>query len=136
MDDVRTQAQDLAYQLVVQVPESQRRSQLLKIKQTNPTLHALTLQAMNELRQSMASQGQAMVLQQEQQAAQQGGAPTQQKQALAKLPSMEMVRLLLLSEMDSIDRGYLRKVACDCSNPAVRKAFSTLYRVLTGTETL
>lgn len=133
MDDVRSQAQDLAYQLVVQVPESQRRSQLLKIKQTNPTLHALTLQAMNELRQSMASQGQAMVLQQEQANAQQG-AP-QQKQASA-LPSPEGLRLFLLSEMNMIDRPYLRKVACDCHDPVVRKAFSLLYKTVVGMENL
>ena len=41
-----------------------RRGELIKIKHSNPTLHALVIQEMDALRQSMASQGQAAMMQQ------------------------------------------------------------------------
>jgi len=62
--DLTSQAQALAQQLLTQVPESMRRGELIKIKHSNPTLHALVIQSMDEMRNQAASQGQAMVLQQ------------------------------------------------------------------------
>ena len=126
MDDVRSQAQDLANQLLFQVPEGQRRGQLSKIKQTNPTLHALTIQAMNELRQQMSSQGGAMLMQQQQQAAAAGQMPAK---TAADLPSPEGIRLLILSEISGVDRTYMRKMASDINKEGVRKAFSFVHRL-------
>jgi len=126
IDDVRAQAQDLANQLLFQVPEGQRRGQLMKIKQTNPTLHALTVQAMDELRGQMASQGQQMLMQQQQQAAAAGQMP---EKAATALPSPEVIRLLILSEMGDVDRNYMKKVACDIKlDPSLSKTFQFVFR--------
>jgi len=62
--DVRDQAAQLANQMLTQMTETQRRSELIKIKHSNPTLHALVKQFMAEQRQMAATQGQQMVLQQ------------------------------------------------------------------------
>lgn len=62
--DVRQTAADLANRLLTQMTETQRRSELIRIKHSNPTLHALVKQFMAEQRQMAASQGQQMVLQQ------------------------------------------------------------------------
>ena len=63
--DVYEQAGALAQQLLTQTPESMRRSQLIKIKHSNPTLHALVIQRMDEMRNQAALQGRDMVLQQQ-----------------------------------------------------------------------
>jgi len=126
MDDVRAQSQELANQLLFQVPEGQRRGQLMKIKQTNPTLHALTVQAMDELRRQMNSQGGAMLLQQQQQAAAAGQMPAK---TAADLPSPEGIRLLILSELADIKRPYMQKLANDVDKDGVRKAFSFVHRL-------
>ena len=63
-DDLRGYASALAQQLLTQTPESMRRSELIKIKHSNPTLHALVLQRMDEMRNQAALQGREMVLQQ------------------------------------------------------------------------
>lgn len=62
--DVYEQAGALAHQLLTQTPESMRRSQLIKIKHSNPTLHALVIQRMEDLRNQASLQGRDMVLQQ------------------------------------------------------------------------
>ena len=59
--DVHEQAMALAQQLLTQVPATQRRSELIKIKHSNPTLHALVLQNMDEMRSQAESQGRAMM---------------------------------------------------------------------------
>lgn len=61
--DVRDQAAQLANQMLTQMTETQRRSELIKIKHSNPTLHALVKQFMAEQRQMAAMQGQQMILQ-------------------------------------------------------------------------
>ena len=63
--DVYEQAGALAQQLLTQTPESMRRSELIKIKHSNPTLHALVIQRMEEMRNQAALQGRDMVLQQQ-----------------------------------------------------------------------
>ena len=147
--DVNSQAKDIAYQLVTQVPENQRRGQLIKIKNSNPTLHALVLQEMNALRQQMASQGQSMMLQQ----AQAQGA---QKQAMAeelkKFPSTMLLGLHIAGEIMDYSPNDLRKLACairyDIPNikefdaekagsvPPSLQAFRFIYRHWKGWETL
>lgn len=126
MDDVRSQAQELAQQLLFQVPEGQRRSQLMKIKQTNPTLHALVIQSMNEQRRQMASQGQQMLMQQNQQAAQ------GQTKTASDLPSPIMIGILLQDQATSYSRAELRKIASDIDKPGVKDAFSFVYKMITG----
>lgn len=134
MDDIRGQAQDLAQQLLFQVPEGQRRGQLMDIKQTNPTLHALTLQAMNEIRQQMRSDGQSMIMEQQRQAAMQGG---MQKQGSFKraefLPSPEYIRLLILNACDGLetDKQYFTKLALD-SKHIGNDTFNFVYGLATG----
>ena len=59
------QAGALAQQLLTQTPESMRRGELIKIKHSNPTLHALVIQRMDEMRNQAALQGRDMVLQQQ-----------------------------------------------------------------------
>ena len=67
--DIWSQAGDIAKNLVLATPPSRVRGQLLKIKQTNPTLHSMVKQQMDDLRAQLRSQGQEMAIQ----AAQQGG---------------------------------------------------------------
>ena len=67
--DIWSQAGEIAKNLILSTPPSQVRGQLLKIKQTNPTLHSMVKQQMDDLRAQLRSQGQEMAIQ----AAQQGG---------------------------------------------------------------
>jgi len=121
--DVHEQAKELAYQLVVQTPETARRGELIKIKHSNPTLHALVSQEMDNLRQQMASQGRQMVLQQEQQKTA-GHVPRGVRVAGAgEIPSPLALGLLINSQAMDIDRKYMRKVARDIDIPGVRSAF-------------
>jgi hypothetical protein len=59
--DVSEQAQQLAQQLLTQTPASMRRGELIKIKHSNPTLHALVLQYMDDMRTQAAAQGRAQM---------------------------------------------------------------------------
>jgi len=61
--DMYSAAQDMTQQLLG-MTHMQRRQYLAKVKQTNPTMHALLLQMLQEARQGMASQGQQMIMQQ------------------------------------------------------------------------
>lgn len=68
--DIWSQAGDIAKKLVLQTPPSQVRGYLLKLKQTNPTLHSQVKQQMDDLRSQLRSQGQVMATEA---AKQQGG---------------------------------------------------------------
>lgn len=68
--DVWEQAGQIAQQLVLNTPPTQVRGQLIRLKQTNPTLHSMVKQRMEEMRSQLRSQGQVMATQQAQQ---QGG---------------------------------------------------------------
>lgn len=61
--DLISYAQDLTQQLL-QMSHTQRRQYLQRVQQTNPTLHALLLQMLDETRRGMASQGKEMLMQQ------------------------------------------------------------------------
>jgi hypothetical protein len=61
--DVRAQAEVYAQQLL-SMPDSQRRGLLIKIKQSNPTLHDQVIGIMNDMRSQARSQGGAMMLEQ------------------------------------------------------------------------
>lgn len=101
--DVSQQAKDIAYQLVVQTPETARRGQLIKIKQSNPTLHALVLQEMDTLRSQLASQGQTMMLQQMKTGAAHDDAD--------KMPSPMMLGLLIANQVLDYSNKDMRKLA-------------------------
>lgn len=59
--DVSEQAKQLAQQLLTQTPATMRRAELIKIKHSNPTLHALVIQNMDEMRQQAAAMGRAQL---------------------------------------------------------------------------
>ena len=102
--DINQQAKDMAYQLVTQTPESARRGQLIKIKQSNPTLHALVLQEMDNLRSQLASQGQQQMLQQMKTgSARDTGADN--------LPSPMMIGLLIANQVLDYSPRDMRKLA-------------------------
>ena len=61
-NDLQASAQQLAQQLLG-LPEGQKDSELRKLKQHNPTLHALVRQNMDDIRSQARMQGGAMLLQ-------------------------------------------------------------------------
>lgn len=62
--DMIAQAQQLAQQLLA-MPASMRQSNLIQLKRTNPILHALVSQAIEDIRQQASLVGRTMVLQQQ-----------------------------------------------------------------------
>lgn len=60
--DMSAQAQEMAMQLA-QMPYEARRPELINLKNSNPTMHALVKQQLEEVRGAAASQGKQMVLQ-------------------------------------------------------------------------
>lgn len=73
--ELMQKAEEIANEMLFSMPDTLRRSQLIKLKQTNPTLHAQVKQIMEDKRQSMALHGQVQVQQQGQQAVQSGQPP-------------------------------------------------------------
>lgn len=72
--DVYGQAHDLAQQMLYSMPETLRRSQLRKL-QGNPTLHALVIQFMDQMRNEARSQGGSQIIEQGRTAVQAGQPP-------------------------------------------------------------
>jgi hypothetical protein len=85
-EDTEAQVDQIAQQLL-QMPESQRRSELLQLKRDDSTLHALVKQKLDEQNQRMATAGKSQLQGQLQQQGQgQPGAAV--KQGSRRLPSM------------------------------------------------
>ena len=63
-EDFQAQAQLLAQQILA-LPESQKDSQLIKLKKADPTMHALVRSIINDIRQQAQTQGGAMLMQQQ-----------------------------------------------------------------------
>ena len=129
--DVYEQGKQIAQQLVTQTPESLRRGELIKIKHSNPTLHAIVLQQMDELRGELARQGKAMMLQQ----VKQGSASKEQIMEEARhLPSPLSLQLHILSEISSYNREDLQKIAMDIKYKVkgAKEAFSFIYKHIQG----
>jgi hypothetical protein len=63
-EDMQAQAQLIAQQLL-SLPESQKDSQLIKLKKSDPTMHALVKSILSDIRQQAQTQGGAMLLQQQ-----------------------------------------------------------------------
>lgn len=126
--DVQEQAKALAQQLLIQTPETMRRGELIKIKHSNPTLHALVLQEMDTMRQDMARQGQAMMMQQAKQAEaiDLGG--------MRALPSPIRIGLLIADQLTEYNKYDLMKIAMDIKDrvPHADDAFRYVYRRMLG----
>jgi hypothetical protein len=125
--DVYEQAKAVAQQLLIQTPETQRRGELIKIKHSNPTLHALVIQQMDEMRQQMASQGQAMVMQQ----LKQGSA-----EQVPEVPFLMPINLLISQQLMDYSVKDLQKIAMDIKRkvPHAKEAFHYVYSRLMGWE--
>jgi hypothetical protein len=142
--DVHEQAKQLAQQLLFQTPETQRRSELIKIKHSNPTLHALVIQEMDAVRQQASTQGQSMVMeQQKQQMGAAGGGMVAQASVLGgkydvnAITSVYNMDSLIADAVLSYNRSDWQKLACavkDTGNTKTieYKAFSYAYRKLRG----
>ena len=127
--DVYEQGKQLAYQLVTQTPETLRRGELIKIKQSNPTLHAIVLQEMNTIRQEMARQGQALMLQQAQ-----GQKTAAAMEDAKQLPSPLRLELTIMSSICDYDRKDLQKIAIDIKRDikGAKEAFHFIYGHMQG----
>lgn len=82
--DINEQAKQTAQQMLYQMSDSQRTSELIKMKQSNPTLHAAVKQELENLRSAHSSQGQQMSIEQAKQQQAPGG-PLQQPQQGAEV---------------------------------------------------
>jgi hypothetical protein len=111
--DVYEQAKALAQQLLFQTPETMRRGELIKIKGSNPTLHALGLQEMKNVRQEMGRQGGAQMMEQAKQqgAGAPGGGGMVATAAAKDLPSAIGIDLLLVGQTDLYSRDDMKKIA-------------------------
>jgi hypothetical protein len=132
--DVHEQAKQLAQQLLLQTPESMRRGELIKIKHSNPTLHALVIQEMDNMRNEMSRQGGAMVQEQaKQEMMGQGGGMIAQA---SSMPSMMLIGALVADQVFSYTREDLKKIAHDIKNkvPLAKQAFHFVYSKAKGWE--
>lgn len=120
--DVYEQGKALAQQLLFQTPETMRRGELIKIKHSNPTLHAIVTQEMDNLRQDMARQGQAQMMMQMQ-------AQGQGQKAASHVDLLPVVTLLF-DQLSSYTRNDLRKIAHDIKK-GVKGADSAFHYIFT-----
>lgn len=120
--DVYEQGKSLAQQLLLNTPDSARRGELIKIKQSNPTLHAIVIEEMNNMRTQMASQGQQMIMQ-------------QMKTANAReLPSTMKIGMIVADEVLGYSRRDLHKLAMAVKydRPGAKRAFHFVFTNLRG----
>jgi hypothetical protein len=112
--DVYEQGKALAQQLLTQTPDSMRRGELIKIKHTNPTLHAIVTQEMDNMRQEMARQGQAMIMEQTK---------------MASCGDLLSLKALVADQLCSYSRADLRFIASDVGRvKGAREAFHFVYK--------
>ena len=120
--DVYEQGKAMAQTLLLQTPPTMRRGELIKIKHSNPTLHAIVIQEMDNMRQEFARQGQAVMME-------------QAKMASAdEIPSPFMIQLLLSDQLGEYNRHDLQKIAMDIKHdiPGVKEAFHFIYGHISG----
>lgn len=127
--DVYEQGKQIAQQLLMQTPATARRGELIKIKHTNPTLHAIVMQEMDNMRQQFASQGQQMMMQQ-------AGAKMASavRAELDALPSPVMLGVLISDQVCDYNRRDLAKLAMDIKHDirGVKQAFHFIYSKIRG----
>ena len=128
--DIHAQARELANQLVTQTPDSLRRGELIKIKNSNPTLHALVMQYMDELRQELSRQGQAMMIEQQKMASAKPESELLRAMGADKIASPMALGLLIANQVMDYNRKDLRKMAMDIKygSTAAEDAFRYVYR--------
>lgn len=137
--DVYEQAKQQAQQLLFNTPDSLRRGELIKIKQTNPTLHALVMQEMDTLRQEMGRQGGAMMMEQQKQQAM-GGMVAQAGDGILKLsdklPSVIALKVEFAQALCDYTRNDLRKMAMAIKReePGAKAAFRFIFYKTRGWE--
>jgi hypothetical protein len=132
--DVYEQAKQLAQQLLFNTPETMRRGELIKIKHSNPTLHALVIQEMDAQRYEMQRQGGAQMMEQMKGQAASGGMVAQAS-ADNDFNCMFEVMGLIAEQAMSYSRDDLKKIAHDARrNPHAKTAFSYIYRMARGWE--
>ena len=126
--DVAQQAQDTAKQLLLQTPETQRRGELIKIKHSNPTLHALVIQAMDDMRAEFRSQGQAMMMEQAKMAS------AEIPKEYSNIPSPFVIQLLVADQISDYNRNDLRKMAMQIKHkyPKAKEAFHFIFAQTRG----
>lgn len=132
--DVYAQAQALAQQLLTQTPETMRRGELIKIKQSNPTLHALVLQQMDQMRNDMRSQGGAMMMEQAKQDAA-GGQGMVAQAGAGMVDNSIFTTALIFDQLADYSRRDLCKIASavtDQTDDPARKALHYVYRQQRG----
>ena len=75
-EDLQSQAQIIANQLLA-MPDAQKDAELLKLKRSDPTMHALVTSMIDDIRQQARSQGGQMMMAQQFGQGGGGGAPPQ-----------------------------------------------------------
>ena len=127
--DVYEQAKQVAQQLLYQTPESLRRGELLKIKQSNPTLHALVIQQMDEMRYEAQRQGGAQVMEQQKQQMQAngGGMVAQASADIDWIKAAADISDAILTSAH--DKEYMAKLAAAIKQkqPMASEAFHYMY---------
>ena len=126
--DVYEQGQQMAQQLLLQTPPTMRRGELIKIKHSNPTLHAIVIQEMDNMRQEFARQGQAMMMEQAKMAS------AETPDSAHDIPSPFYVGLLVADQLGEINRNDLRKIASDIKADikGAKEAFHFIYAHVAG----
>lgn len=125
--DVYEQGKQVAQQLLLQTPASMRRGELIKIKHSNPTLHAIVIQEMDNMRQEFARQGQAMMMEQAKTA-------SADMEKARELPSPMYIGILVADQACEYNRGDLRKLAMAVKRkePCAKEAFHFVYGKIRG----
>jgi hypothetical protein len=120
--DVYEQGKAMAQQLLLQTPPTMRRGELIKIKHSNPTLHAIVIQEMDNMRQEFARQGQAMMMEQAKMA------------SAEEIPSPMEIGLLVAHSVMDYTRDDLRKIAVDVGRDikGAKEAFHFVYGKIQG----
>jgi len=127
--DVNEQAKQLAQTLLYNTPETLRRGELIKIKHSNPTLHALVLQEMDTMRQDMNRQGGAMMMEQMKGQGGPGGGMVAQASADESVSPL-MVGWLIADQLLGYDHTDMKKLAASAKNgggKAAEHAFRFVY---------
>ena len=73
-EEMMAKANEVAQQLMT-MPETQRKSELIRLKRSDPTLHSLVSSVIDDIRQQAQTQGQQIVLQQQYGGGMGGGMP-------------------------------------------------------------
>lgn len=136
--DLMAQADQLAQSLLFETPDNLRRGELMKIKASNPTLHALVMQRMDETRREANRQGGAQVMEQTKAEVQQNPGAGQGMEAQASAPILGDVSALLkeaLFSYTATDIGHLI-VAAQNNVAGAKPALSWFQEVCQGTREL